>query len=438
MARHAIATTHILLVYTLLACGGDGGSGDGPTTPPGPTAPTASAIAAVSGSGQTGKAEAALASPLIVKVTSSSGAAISGITVTFATNAGSVNPSSASTDANGNAQATWTLGSTIGVQSATATAAGLSGSPVSFSATAQSAWTLDATVLTNTDAGFGGATGGLANVTVFKLKDDRYRMIIGASPGTANFRSAISSDGVVFTLESGFRFECPQTCPGYGQPFAIHMDDGRVKMFVRDAQITGSGRPVIERGVYSFTSTDEGLTFTPDDGVRITAAAAGTNGVSGPVIVRMTTGGWRMYFSDATKPGDVSPKKIVSARSNDLMTWTMDAGVRIGAGSPAVTGGGEHPGAIANADGSITLVYLRVLPPGPHFMFYSTSSDGVSFPREARIGLPLQATLTPIEGNDPELLHLGNGDVRMWYGFGDNDRGTILTAHRAPFKVNTP
>mgnify|MGYP000111894336 CR=1 FL=1 len=193
----------------------------------------------------------------------------------------------------------------------------------------------------------------------------------------------------------------------------------------------------IERGIYSFTSSDEGLTFAPDNGVRITAAAAGTDGVSGPVIVKMATGGWRMYFSDAQKPGDVSPKKIVSAFSTDLLTWTKDAGVRIGAGSSAVTGGAEHPAAIANADGSVTLVYLRVLPPGPHAMFYSTSADGLSFPREARMGLPMQTGFT-IEGNDPELLHMPSGDVRIYYGVGDNTRGTIYTASRAPFTVNTP
>lgn len=425
-ARHR-SLPWLPLVFALISCGG--GGGDGPTTPT-PITPTASAIAAASGNSQTGKAEAALSAPLVVKVSSAQGAGISGITVTFAATSGSVNPTSGTTDANGNAQTVWTLGSSIGAQSASATAAGLSGSPVSFTATAGSAWTLDATIFTNASS-FGGTAGNLANVTVLKLTDGRYRMIIGAVPGSADKRSAISTDGVAFTLESGVRLSCPQssTEPCFGQPFIMRLDDGRTRLFAELVRIA----PGFEEGIYSFTSTDEGLTFTRDAGVRIVAAAAGMQRTHGPSIVKVQTGGWRMYFSDNTT-GPTSPRKILSAFSTDLVTWTIDPGVRIGAGS-TLTGSAEHPGSIANADGSVTLVYAGRGQPNP--MYYSTSPDGLNFPREALMGLPRQ-TGFEIEGNDPFLLHLGNGDVRMYYGVGDPNSGMILTARRAPFRVNTP
>lgn len=426
--RHRISLLSIPLALAVISCGG--GGSDGPTTP---ATPTASAIAAVSGGSQTGKAEGALSAPLVVKVTSSSGAAISGVTVSFATASGSLNPSSATTDASGNAQTIWTLGSVIGAQSATASAAGLTGSPVSFSATAASAWTTDATIFTHTEFG---ANGPLADVAVLKLNDGRFRMIIGASPGSSGgMRSATSTDGVKFTLESGFRVAVcapAQQIPCFYHPFVMRLDDGRVKLFVglpRDNQGTLSG-------IYSFTSNDEGMTFTLDAGVRVTAAAAGTEGVSGPSIARMKNGGWRMYFSNAilttTGPG---PTKIVSAFSTDLTNWTVDAGVRIGEGSPVLTGRGEHPGSIANADGSITLVYFRNNG-APTALFYSTSSDGLSFTREARTGIQFQSTLGP--GNDPFLMLLSNGNVRMYYNWGDDVGGAIYTASRAPFTVNAP
>ncbi|MEO8336561.1 MAG: Ig-like domain-containing protein [bacterium] len=100
------------------------------------------AIALVSGSGQIGvigkPSPQPFAQPLVVKVTSGDGLGASGVTVDFAavTGGGSVSPTSAVTDADGLAQTTWTPGNTIGSQTATASAVGLTGSPVTFTATA--------------------------------------------------------------------------------------------------------------------------------------------------------------------------------------------------------------------------------------------------------------------------------------------------------------
>ena len=104
--------------------------------------PVATAMAAVSGGGQTGivgkPVTAPLAQPIVVRVTAADGLGVAGTTVNFAAgNGGSVSPSSAVTDANGLAQASWTLGPIAGTQTATASVAGVSGSPVTFSATAQ-------------------------------------------------------------------------------------------------------------------------------------------------------------------------------------------------------------------------------------------------------------------------------------------------------------
>jgi len=102
--------------------------------------PVASAIAAVSGTGQTGivgkPTPRTLAQPLVVRVTAADGLGVAGVPVTFAAaDGGSVTPATATTDANGNAQTSWTLGLTALSQTASASAAGLAGSPVAFSAT---------------------------------------------------------------------------------------------------------------------------------------------------------------------------------------------------------------------------------------------------------------------------------------------------------------
>jgi plastocyanin len=109
---------------------GCGGGGDGGTPPP------TTAIAKASGDEQVGIVGQPLADPITVTVTDA-GAASAGTTVTFATpSGGSLDPTSAVTDANGSASATWTLGTTAGPQTATATVSGASGSPVTFAGTA--------------------------------------------------------------------------------------------------------------------------------------------------------------------------------------------------------------------------------------------------------------------------------------------------------------
>lgn len=108
------------------------GGGDDGGTPP-----TTTTIAKASGDAQQGTVGQPLLDPLIVVVTED-GAPSTGATVAWSTTAagGAVNPSSAATDASGNASTTWTLGTVSGAQTATASLAGASGSPVTFTATA--------------------------------------------------------------------------------------------------------------------------------------------------------------------------------------------------------------------------------------------------------------------------------------------------------------
>jgi hypothetical protein len=103
--------------------------------------PLATAIVASSGSGQSGLAGTTLANPLVAFVTAADGLGVGGVTVTFAvaSGGGSVGSATAITNSTGLAQTTWKLGSATGTQTVTASAGSLSGSPVTFSATARSA-----------------------------------------------------------------------------------------------------------------------------------------------------------------------------------------------------------------------------------------------------------------------------------------------------------
>jgi adhesin/invasin len=98
---------------------------------------SANELAMVSGDGQSAAAGSALADPLVVSVTDAFGNPVSGVEVTWtAVGGGSVSASTTQTDALGHTSVTRTLGPAAGVQTTTASAHGLAGSPVTFTHTA--------------------------------------------------------------------------------------------------------------------------------------------------------------------------------------------------------------------------------------------------------------------------------------------------------------
>lgn len=127
--HHVSRVALVVLSLAFVACGDSG-----PTEPE--VRPPAAALA-LSGSGQSGEVGGALPAPLVVQVKDAKGRAVSGVSVawTVAQGGGSVSGAT-TTDAQGQAQASWTLGTTAGAQSVQAGVSGLQ--PVVFSATATS------------------------------------------------------------------------------------------------------------------------------------------------------------------------------------------------------------------------------------------------------------------------------------------------------------
>jgi len=126
--------TALLMAASVLAgaCGGGGGGGSEP-----PPANMTTTVAAVSGNGQNGVVGQVLADPIQV-VVNEDGQPAPDVTVNWSTAAagGVMTPASVATDADGVAKSSWTLGTVSGSQTARATVAGASGSPVTFSAAA--------------------------------------------------------------------------------------------------------------------------------------------------------------------------------------------------------------------------------------------------------------------------------------------------------------
>jgi hypothetical protein len=115
-------------LVTLAACGSENDGYD-------PTIPTT--VAYVGGSGQTSNAGDPLPELLTIKTTNFVGDPVAGVTVEWfvVSGGGSVSSGSTVTDVNGLGQVSWVLGPIVGPQVVQAVA-DLSGSPVSFGATA--------------------------------------------------------------------------------------------------------------------------------------------------------------------------------------------------------------------------------------------------------------------------------------------------------------
>jgi adhesin/invasin len=90
------------------------------------------------GNNQSAAPGSALGTPLSVKAVDAGGNGVAGVAVSWAVTAGggSLSTPTTLTRADGTAEVTWTLGPAEGTQTARATAAGLQGSPVTFTATA--------------------------------------------------------------------------------------------------------------------------------------------------------------------------------------------------------------------------------------------------------------------------------------------------------------
>lgn len=133
MSRTLVVPLWLAAAGLALGCGGGGGSDAG--TPPSTTA--IAKTSSNSGDAQSGTVGQPLGNPLRVLVTEGATSS-SGVTVTWLTTAtgSSVNPASSTTDADGIASTTWTLGTASGTQAAEARLSGATGSPVTFSATA--------------------------------------------------------------------------------------------------------------------------------------------------------------------------------------------------------------------------------------------------------------------------------------------------------------
>jgi hypothetical protein len=140
-------------------------------------------------------------------------------------------------------------------------------------------------------------------------------------------------------------------------PCIVRTSDGRYRLFYT---AVGPGKPFADCQGYILSATsDDGLAFTPEPGIRL---ASDPNDppmslrVLAPSVAALSDGPWRMYF-EARGPATM-PTTIRSARSSNLIDWTLEPGTRLatsgGVGAPRFRWLGDGTGELLALDSRYT------------------------------------------------------------------------------------
>ena len=141
--------------------------------------------------------------------------------------------------------------------------------------------------------------------------DDRLRMYYECCRGPQSvpnsIRSAVSEDGLNWTVEPGVRLETPGCY--YNSCRLILLADGRCRMYVAQS----------DRGIISAISNDAGLSFDLEDGTRVPNGDTHDSLIAfAPEIVRIENGVYRMYYAGYSHSTSAS---ILTATSEDGLNW---------------------------------------------------------------------------------------------------------------------
>jgi adhesin/invasin len=335
---------------------------------------SATGVVIVSGNEQSGVPGTALAQPLVVQVNDAAGNPVTGAPVTWVVTGGggTLDPSTATTDATGRASSIWTLGAApgantaeavvSGVGQATFTATGLVGTPNEIriaSGNGQTGQTgqrlgsdLVVLVLDERDNPIPGATvawqvqSGGGSVDPASSATDASgrasaRWTLGSAPGANTLRASVSGAGAV-TFQATAAAGSPSTLALATQPSnsaQVGVPFGRQPLIqLRDAAGNDVGR----------------------SGVAVTAAIASGPGSLGGTATRTTDANGRASFNDLRINGAVGPHTIIFAATG--FTSVTSDGINVGRTSTTTQITGDAPD--ASVPGAPVTVSFTVTSPG--------------------------------------------------------------------------
>jgi hypothetical protein len=178
------------------------------------------------------------------------------------------------------------------------------------------AWTPERGVRLSAQAG-GAGKFRVASSEVVPLDDgsERLRMYYECCAGPQSqqnsIRSAVSADGLDWTVETGVRLELSDR--NITSPRIIFLDDGRCRLYCGERG----------RGIISAMSEDGGLTFEVEPDLRVAADQSFDRFATfAPEIILLPSGGYRMFYAGY---GDPKRAHILTAVSDDGLNWLKDS-----------------------------------------------------------------------------------------------------------------
>ena len=445
------------------------------------TALSASKIVKVSGDGQSSVLGRAQPDPIVVRVTDPNDTPVPNATVTFAAQSGgSVAPATVTTDANGLASASWTLGTGLGTQSATATLVGPQGSPfVTFTATATGATTivkvagddqqsaagseLPVPIQVRVTGGNGqpvigvavtfepvGTSGTAAPATATTDADGKAtaRWTLAPTTGPQQMAASINpASGKVSVV-----FNATATVP---PPSGIVIVDGDnqsgraaspLPRQIVAKVVTTIGSPVVGAAISVTPASGAGQSFSP---------TSGTTDANGEFRTTWTLGGaLGIYTATFASPG--LPPRTVTANAGQLApnmgiftggAVKVPSGVAPSAGDQAVLAySGPASGEVALSDGSFT---TTAIPAGTYTLsivsksgaFPTTTVYGVSLPGGQTTSVGTISIAFPGSGTFRVAVHAcsqvgdanGTATVRLYTGINGDQGGSIAYSWTVPF-----
>lgn len=215
-------------------------------------------------------------------------------------------------------------------------------------------------------------------------------------------------------------------------PCVVRAPDGRFRLFYT---AVGPGRPFRDCQGYILSAvSDNGLDFRVEQGIRIApdpSLAQMSLRALAPSIAALPSGGWRLYF-EARGPADL-PTAIMSAISDDQLTWRVEQGVRMSA-----PGGVGAPRFLALPDGGGRLfcfesVYAGGDPlSGPRLgtrVISAISTDGLAFVREPGVRLDDRQDQLDSAGITAAEAVAGSPWRMVFSAWQDLPAGTIVPTH---------
>lgn len=272
----------------------------------------------VSGDGQSAPAGEALERPLVARLVDADGRPVRRVEVRWTASAGEVTPAVSSTDASGEAKATWTLGAESGQQRATASADGLD--PVEFVAFVDPDALPDRLSLRAVDLTTYDGSGQVVHPDVVLSSlvgtGDRPRLVATPYPwGNANFENPSLFEGNgrdAWSVPVGVSNPIAKATGGYlSDPDVVSVPDRReLWLFYRH---------VADENEILLAQSADGIRWSAP---RVVVRAPNHQAVS-PTVVRRSASDWLMWTVNSGPTGCTSSSTSVELRrSTDGVTWS--------------------------------------------------------------------------------------------------------------------